>query len=235
MKRERGHILLVVTAALAILAVGIGGFLWWRSSTQTSQKACTLEAKICPDGSTVGRSGPKCEFATCPTAADEMANWKTYTNNKFGFSFKYPTILDFKSCPDILCGTFTNNITKKDVIRLDGISSACASVKNEASITNAETAVMCGCLADGPGVHISCESPSDEEVSVSQNGIEIFSFSLNELKNGVLNRKRVVRSVFFPKPVLSGGLLYEYGLYFDTLNNSGDSGTNQILSTFRFL
>jgi len=28
--------------------------------------ACTLEAKICPDGSSVGRTGPNCEFAPCP-------------------------------------------------------------------------------------------------------------------------------------------------------------------------
>jgi len=28
--------------------------------------ACTLEAKLCPDGSTVGRVGPNCEFAPCP-------------------------------------------------------------------------------------------------------------------------------------------------------------------------
>ncbi len=27
---------------------------------------CTLDAKICPDGSSVGRSGPNCEFAPCP-------------------------------------------------------------------------------------------------------------------------------------------------------------------------
>jgi len=30
------------------------------------QIACTMEAKICPDGSAVGRSGPNCEFAPCP-------------------------------------------------------------------------------------------------------------------------------------------------------------------------
>lgn len=28
--------------------------------------ACTMEAKLCPDGSAVGRSGPECEFAPCP-------------------------------------------------------------------------------------------------------------------------------------------------------------------------
>ena len=29
-------------------------------------KACTMEAKICPDGSSVGRTGPNCEFSPCP-------------------------------------------------------------------------------------------------------------------------------------------------------------------------
>tara|TARA_B100000745_G_scaffold290251_1_gene229027 strand:- start:196 stop:648 length:453 start_codon:yes stop_codon:yes gene_type:complete len=28
--------------------------------------ACTQEAKICPDGSAVGRTGPDCAFAACP-------------------------------------------------------------------------------------------------------------------------------------------------------------------------
>lgn len=39
----------------------------------TDQVACTMEAKICPDGSAVGRSGPKCEFAECPVAVSEKS------------------------------------------------------------------------------------------------------------------------------------------------------------------
>lgn len=31
-------------------------------------RPCTMEAKICPDGSAVGRTGPNCEFAPCPGA-----------------------------------------------------------------------------------------------------------------------------------------------------------------------
>ena len=31
--------------------------------------ACTMDAKMCPDGSYVGRSGPNCEFV-CPTTTD---------------------------------------------------------------------------------------------------------------------------------------------------------------------
>lgn len=29
--------------------------------------ACTMDAKICPDGSYVSRQGPECRFAACPT------------------------------------------------------------------------------------------------------------------------------------------------------------------------
>ena len=32
---------------------------------EPTQQACTEEAKICPDGSSVGREGPNCEFAKC--------------------------------------------------------------------------------------------------------------------------------------------------------------------------
>jgi len=38
---------------------------------EDTQPACTLEAKICPDGSTVGREGPNCEFAECPLITPE--------------------------------------------------------------------------------------------------------------------------------------------------------------------
>lgn len=38
-------------------------------------KACTQEAKLCPDGSAVGRTGSNCEFAPCPGA--EQSNSKT--------------------------------------------------------------------------------------------------------------------------------------------------------------
>lgn len=30
---------------------------------------CTMDAKICPDGSAVGRTGPNCEFSPCPDPA----------------------------------------------------------------------------------------------------------------------------------------------------------------------
>ena len=34
--------------------------------TKPSGIACTMELKLCPNGSAVGRSGPQCQFAPCP-------------------------------------------------------------------------------------------------------------------------------------------------------------------------
>lgn len=30
------------------------------------RQICTMDAKICPDGSAVGRTGPNCTFPACP-------------------------------------------------------------------------------------------------------------------------------------------------------------------------
>jgi hypothetical protein len=37
----------------------------------TDNVACTADAKICPDGSSVGRIAPNCEFASCPDVVIE--------------------------------------------------------------------------------------------------------------------------------------------------------------------
>jgi hypothetical protein len=46
---------------------------------------CTLDAQICPDGSSVGRTGPNCEFAECPTSE------KRGTYLRFILPNTYPT------------------------------------------------------------------------------------------------------------------------------------------------
>ncbi|MDB5238625.1 MAG: lipase [Candidatus Kaiserbacteria bacterium] len=37
------------------------------AATSIDPVACTMEAKLCPDGSYVGRTGPQCQFTECPT------------------------------------------------------------------------------------------------------------------------------------------------------------------------
>ena len=62
----------------AVIIIGLAAVLataLWVTESRTTVttvpprgQACTTEAKICPDGSAVGRSGPNCAFAPCPVA-----------------------------------------------------------------------------------------------------------------------------------------------------------------------
>lgn len=69
--------LVIVLAAGIVGGLGIAGAFYWfvilpkPSLPETTPPpvpiGCTQEAKLCPDGSWVGRVGPKCEFALCPS------------------------------------------------------------------------------------------------------------------------------------------------------------------------
>ncbi len=58
---------------ISLLWAGWTAFESWKVSSSSSvpldneQVFCTADAKECPDGSYVGRVGPSCEFAPCPT------------------------------------------------------------------------------------------------------------------------------------------------------------------------
>lgn len=76
-------VLLVIVLAIA----GIVGIVYLKESGKVeslvppTQKECTLEAKICPDGSSVGRTGPNCEFSECPvpTSSSEYLQLGEYS------------------------------------------------------------------------------------------------------------------------------------------------------------
>lgn len=62
----------VITAIFVLIL--LGGFLFFirNNISQAPRKtSCTTEAKLCPDGSSVGRTGPDCEFPECPAETDE--------------------------------------------------------------------------------------------------------------------------------------------------------------------
>ncbi|MEO5927355.1 MAG: hypothetical protein ABIO72_01500 [Patescibacteria group bacterium] len=107
----------VTVIAVVLMVVAVGYIVWSSFSTnvpvidEPTPVACTMEAKICPDGSSVGRTGPKCEFAACPAAPSgntgsngnttstgavppagdtSTASWKTMTSTTTGITFKYP-------------------------------------------------------------------------------------------------------------------------------------------------
>jgi hypothetical protein len=62
--------------AIGLVALALGGVLYYSNRHSVAPplqavgpmkpKACTQEAKQCPDGSYVSRTGPNCEFQACP-------------------------------------------------------------------------------------------------------------------------------------------------------------------------
>lgn len=70
---------LLIGVVLLVL-VGIAGFFYRNAMERPGPiTACTKEAKVCPDGSVVGRTGPACEFAACPTSSNAGDIGLTYT------------------------------------------------------------------------------------------------------------------------------------------------------------
>ena len=54
---------------IAAVIFGVGVLYYAKVLKKPAQVACTQEAKQCPDGSYVGRTGPNCEFAACPASS----------------------------------------------------------------------------------------------------------------------------------------------------------------------
>ncbi len=107
-------ILPVVVIVAGLLAFGATGYFLYSSFKNTNERAdtnaglvnlntnegipCTADAKLCPDGSSVGRTGPNCEFAACPgmnantnvnASADVTKDWTMHLNEK-GWSIRFP-------------------------------------------------------------------------------------------------------------------------------------------------
>lgn len=99
---------LVIALFVVVALFAFVGLLWRAVTKPVSPSdpmdvACTMDAKLCPDGSSVGRVPPSCEFAACPTAVPSTSitpppmpptnttgtePWVTTTTN--GNTFSYP-------------------------------------------------------------------------------------------------------------------------------------------------
>jgi len=69
--------------------------------------ACNADAKICPDGSSVGRTGPQCEFAACPPENATSGRVTTYmggTATTLNVTVSPQALISDSRCPvDVQC------------------------------------------------------------------------------------------------------------------------------------
>jgi len=76
----------IILVIIVLILIGFGGFYAYEKVFAPKVPvACTEEAKLCPDGSYVGRTGPNCEFTACPES-----NTIAYKNNTYGFEITLP-------------------------------------------------------------------------------------------------------------------------------------------------
>lgn len=75
----------LLLGVVLLVLLGIAGFFYRNTLERPGPlTACPMDAKVCPDGSSVGRTGPACSFAPCPTSgfsAEALPVPEGYTEN----------------------------------------------------------------------------------------------------------------------------------------------------------
>lgn len=106
-----------------ILFAIVSGLMWFSNKgiswiPGSLPVACTMEAKICPDGSAVGRTGPQCEFAACPGESMTTGDLTLGTGEKGSvgtLSLTFNELVQDSRCPvDVVCieaGAVNTNVT----------------------------------------------------------------------------------------------------------------------------
>jgi hypothetical protein len=88
-------------------------------ATSTLPQVCTQEAKLCPDGSAVGRTGPNCEFTACPTSAATSTKLTTYLGGQvtgLNITINPREIVSDSRCPEGVQCIWAGTVEVKTVL-----------------------------------------------------------------------------------------------------------------------
>lgn len=239
-------VLIIVLLAVAAL----GGYFIYQQQIKPNLVACTMDAKICPDGSAVSRTSPKCEFAPCPTSqssptpSDETANpdsiganWKTYTNKQLGFSLKYPP--NWKV--DINCNGQGSVYTRSSGGGIKYIDSPCFTTPD---FKQGPSGLSEGGLISGGVVIIAQDREHVVKTSLEQFCTPTGDYpKLSDCQKIKIGQREIVRrnGTQFALYTLAGiidsdQVISGFSAYYDQKSEEETIQTlEQILSTFRFL
>ena len=206
---------LPVLVSIIIFLTIIGSasaYLFLNSSNK--EKACSMEAKICPDGSSVDRTGPKCEFASCPTpksTIDPTANWKTYSSQVQNFEFKHPTeyLISKENPKQVVLGIDNNNGFIEDILFISS---------DQSTFVNASLYKTCADSGSIPDYPCTAEWKVDRQ-TLGGKQAKVFQFASAQDGGFVIVQTMEDPKVELKMFIAGGGLEYTFG---------------QILSTFKF-
>jgi len=204
----------IVIILIIIGVFVIAGGVWYWQSQKEKPVACTQDTKLCPDGSYVSRTGPNCEFAACPEAKDETANWKTYRNEEYGFEVKYPN--DWQITEDRQSGVM-NIISFRGVPGSPGDNLSIAFMPNQGGIT-----------IDEWWAEKSKNSDFKKTGETKIAGRKALELNIPETVPPAFDRAEGSRYIFISQD--RDGSIFQITISWLTKDL-----TNQILSTFKFL
>ena len=83
-------VIYILVGVLILAAIGGAYYLGKSSTPKPSTPVVSQTPKPTPSSTLDTNPAPTGAGETVYTESDRSANWKTYTNTKYGFSFKYP-------------------------------------------------------------------------------------------------------------------------------------------------
>ncbi|GEM_PF-5097786 len=246
-KEKLSHIVAVGFLLIAVQFIAVAQFYGISAKKRAPSpypQACTQEAKQCPDGSYVSRTGPNCEFEECAKpsiAQNDMNDWQTYRNEEYGFEVRYPEgwtmqeyegYVGFKPSKFKIAGHSIAVRVLRDISREEAIHEAGFQTREEA-IRN-DDLPLDGMDGLGDANYLSTGSGAGAAVPAAETTISGMPALLAEIPIRLYDDERYIGAGSGISILIFGER--EYALFYIQDVAAVERETvDQILSTFRFV
>ncbi len=103
----------ILLLLVILILVSTGYFIFSKNKSDYLPVACTMEAKMCPDGSYVGRTLPNCDFAMCPEMKAIVKVKLNQTISSEGVQITPLKLISDSRCPSEVTCIWAGNVIVK--------------------------------------------------------------------------------------------------------------------------
>lgn len=164
---------LILVICFVFIMAGLIVYVNHYVARSTISTICTMEAKLCPDGSYVSRTGPNCKFAECPTVKGDVTIAKIgQTITIAGVSVSPMAVLQDSRCPiDVTCIQAGTVVVKTQLQKIN-------SAPQIVSLTLGSPTV-----SEGNKILLKSVLPLKESSKTILSSDYVFDFSVTPIKN----------------------------------------------------